>query len=39
MKIVNPEHGVFVEMPGVMELRITSDYDVNYRSEDMFGKS
>ena len=39
MKIVNPEHGVFVEMPGVMELRYTSDYDVNYRSEDMFGKS
>ena len=38
MKTVNPDHGVYVEMPGVMELRYTSDYDTDYPPEDMFGK-
>ena len=39
MKTVNPDHGVYVEMPGVMEIRYTSDYDTEYPPEDMFGKS
>ena len=36
---VDPDHGIYVEMPGVMEVRYTSEYDTNYPPEDMFGKS
>ena len=39
MKTVNPDDGVYVEMPGVMEIRYTSDYGTEYPPEDMFGKS
>ena len=37
---VDPDHGIYVEMHGVMEIHYTSDYDIsNYHPEDMFGKS
>ena len=39
--VVDPDRGIYVEMPGVMEIRYTSDY-TNFPpedNEDMYGKS
>ena len=36
---VDPDRGIYVEMPGIMEIRVTSDDPIQYDPEDMFGKS
>ena len=36
---VDPDRGIYVEMPGVMEIRYTSDYPIQYHPEDMYGKA